>query len=125
MSAPAPGCSSSGHTSRSTGIGPSAASSALVRAAENATEPVLESTFGASVTASTAVNPTPNRPTPSVLAEARRAVSACTPGVSSGAPVLATRSAPSTRRTVSAPAIPARLAASAAFWASSVSTRSR
>ncbi len=52
---------------------------------------------GASDSASTAANPTPNRPTEpasSRFADARSAASAATPAASSGAPVFATRSSP-------------------------------
>ena len=97
-----------GHTSRSTGSCPSRrASSAAgpdssrtasaVAAAENATPPCAETTRGASDSASTAANPTPNRPTEpasSRFADARSAASAVTPAASSGAPVFATRSSP-------------------------------
>ena len=66
-----------------------------MRSAENATPPPVLSSRGAAESGSTAVNPTPNRPTDpasSRFADARSAASAATPAASSGAPVLATRS---------------------------------
>jgi hypothetical protein len=104
-----------------------------VRAALNRTERSVDRTAGSSLTASTAAKPTPNLPTlpgSSRFAEARRLASAWTPASSSGAPVLAARStaAPSGPAVSSSrrrPGTPARAAASAAFWASSTSSRSR
>ena len=132
------GTGSAAHGSRSTGTCPSrrssssasagtAATAVLVSAAENRTPPVVECTDGASVTVSTAANPTPNRPTlpPSRLAEARSVASASTPAASSGAPVFAASSCPSTSDSRSCPSTPDRVAASAAFCASSTSSRSR
>jgi hypothetical protein len=150
---------SAGYGSRNAGTRPSrransSASSALPSAAartasraslsENRTPPSLDSTAGASLTASTAANPTPNRPTgpefpdppspgpSSRLAEARSVERLTTPFRSRCAPVLAavnTGPAPcadpvdNTNRT--RPGTPARAAASAAFCASSTITRSR
>jgi hypothetical protein len=67
------------------------AAAAPASTVDQRTPPVLECTAGASLTASTAANPTPNRPTdcPSRLADARRVHSADTPSASSGAPVFA------------------------------------
>ncbi|MEV0337805.1 hypothetical protein AB0H49_02130 [Nocardia sp. NPDC050713] len=80
-----------------------------------------------SLTVSTAVKPTPNRPMEvgSAFPEARRAVSAWTPESSKGAPVFAMYSVRPSSRTEIRPAAPALAAASAAFCASSVSRRSR
>jgi hypothetical protein len=83
---------------------------------------------GSSLTATTAAKPTPNRPVEAVssrLAEARSVLSDSTPSASSGAPVLAAVSAPSRRAKRIRPGTPARAAASAAFCASSMTTRSR
>ena len=83
---------------------------------------------GSSLTASTAANPTPNRPTvpsSSRFADARSVTSPWTPPASSGAPVLAARSVSPTSSSRSRPGTPARAAASAAFCASSTSSRSR
>ena len=98
-----------------------------VSAAEKRTPPVVDVSTGSSVTVSTAAKPTPKRPTvpPSRLADARSVASASTPAASSGAPVFAARSSPSTRDSRSSPGTPARAAASEAFWASSTSRRSR
>ena len=91
---------------------------------------------GESLTATTAANPTPNRPTVAAspaspnpawsrLLEARSVDSASTPAASSGAPVLEATSVPSRSVSRSLPGTPARAAASAAFCASSTTTRSR
>jgi hypothetical protein len=86
---------------------------------------------GASLTATTAANPTPNRPTVCACAESSRLLdarsvdSASTPAASSGAPVLAAISVPPRSVSRSLPGTPARAAASAAFCASSTMTRSR
>ena len=76
-----------------------------VRSRDQPTDPVAEWMRGASLTATTAANPTPNRPTvaagrrvravASRLLEARSVDSASTPAASSGAPVLAATSVPS------------------------------
>ena len=83
----------------SSAAGPgSSRTASAVRAAENATPPCTVTTRGASDSASTAAKPTPNRPTDpasSRFAEARNAASALTPAASSGAPVFATCSSPS------------------------------
>nr|WP_052748463.1 hypothetical protein [Cellulomonas sp. FA1] len=103
-------------------------------ASANRTAPVVEQTTTSSATARTAANPTPNRPTSRVLvprlADARSDASDATPGASSGAPVFAATStglpsSPCARRSSSRPGVPARVAASAAFCASSTTTRSR
>ena len=88
---------------------------------------------GESLTATTAANPTPNRPRSaspgpagsSRLLDARSVDSASTPAASSGAPVLEAVSVPSRSVSRSRPGTPARAAASAAFCASSTTTRSR
>ena len=91
----------------------------------------LDQWFDRALTATTAANPTPNRPTvPSVvsasrLLEARNVDSAATPAASSGAPVLAATRVPPRSVSRSRPGTPPRTAASAAFWASSTTTRSR
>jgi hypothetical protein len=97
-----------------------------VWSAENWTPPDREITRGESVTASTAAKPTPNWPTlsPARLADARSAASAVTPAASSGAPVFAARNSPPLMLTRKYPGTPARWAASAAFCASSTSSRS-
>ena len=106
MAKPSGGAPSAGQGSRRTGTAPprratssasagTAATSARVRAALNRTPPVVDTTAGSSLTASTAAKPTPNRPTlpsSSRLAEARSVASPWTPAASSGAPVLAARS---------------------------------
>jgi len=106
------------------------------------TVPAADRTRGSSLTATTAANPTPNRPTvpptlpptpapasppapASRLLDARSVDSASTPAASSGAPVLAAVSIPSRNVSRSRPGTPARTAASAAFCASSTTTRSR
>ncbi|MCR6705557.1 MAG: hypothetical protein NVV66_13000 [Cellulomonas sp.] len=103
-------------------------------ASENRTAPVAETTLISSDTARTAANPTPYRPTTpgppwSRFAEARIEDSAATPASSSGAPVFAATSVVPTSvrasRSRSRPGTPARTAASAAFCASSTTTRSR
>jgi hypothetical protein len=118
-----------------------------VSASENRTPPEVESTDTSSATARTAANPTPNRPTtpmpawpcgallgatvgpPSRLADARIDASDATPASSRGSPVFAAMStSPSgvdASLSSNRPGTPARVAASAAFWASSTSTRSR
>ncbi len=121
--------SSLGHTSRSTGTSPprcsaSSGVAARVRSAEKATAPVVETTLGSSVTASTAAKPTPNWPiVPPFLVDARNDASAVTPAASSGTPVFAARSSPSTTDSRSVPS--SSPAASEAFCASSTSSRSR
>ncbi len=122
VSKPSGTVSSVGHTSRRTGTRSSRPMASRVRAAENSTPPDRETTRGASVTVSTAANPTPNRPTPCCLAEARREASEATPAWSSARPVLATCSSRPASWTRNRPPCPA---ASAAFCASSTSTRSR
>jgi hypothetical protein len=89
---------------------------------------VAETIIGSSLTETTAAKPTPKRPVEevsSILAEARSVDNADTPAASSGVPVLAAVKTPSRRISRSRPGSPARAAASAAFWASSMTTRSR
>jgi hypothetical protein len=126
---PSGGAPAAGHGSRSTGTAPSrrassaaspgsASTSARVRAALNCTPPVVERTAGWSLTARTAANPTPNRPTlaaSSRFADARRVASPWTPASSSGAPVFAARTISPSSSSRSRPGTPARTAASAAF----------
>ena len=106
-----------------------AATASRVAAADHATPGDPADTIdGESLTATTAANPTPKRPVEPVssrLADARSVLSASTPAASSGAPVLAAVSTPSRRATSIRPGTPARADASAAFWASSMITRSR
>ena len=105
------------------------ATAAAVSARENRTPPVRERITGSSVTASTAENPTPNRPTAlsesSRFAEARKVASDSTPSADNGVPVLETTRVPSRKENCTRPGTPARTAASAAFCASSTTTRSR
>ena len=113
--------------------GPMPPASSRARSRDHRTVPAVDRMRGESLTATTAANPTPNRPTvPSALApalarllEARSVDSASTPAASSGAPVLAAVSAPSRSVSRSRPGTPPRTAASAAFCASSTMTRSR
>ena len=129
-----------GHGRRSTGTAPDlartrasssglcrAATAAAVRARSNLTPPVRESTTGASLTASTAVNPTPKWPTSSLpcLAEARSEANPITPAAVSGAPLLATRSSSPSNSTSTRAGSPAAAAASTALAISSTRTRSR
>ncbi len=135
---PSGGVPSAGNGSRSTGTCPdrSASSpasagtwrtSSRVSSRDHWTEPVTEDIRGASLTAATAANPTPNRPTASCprLLDARSVDRASTPAASSGAPVFAATRIPSRNVSRSRPGTPARAAASAAFCASSTTTRSR
>lgn len=95
------------------------AASPRASASDQRTPPCRPTTAGSSVTAITAANPTPNRPTApswvSRFAEARRVASDSTPAASSGAPVLAATRTPSRRVSRRRPGTPARAAASAAF----------
>ncbi len=103
----------------------------VVRVRDQPTGPVADWMRGASLTATTAANPTPKRPTvppPAAsprLLDARSVDSASTPAASSGAPVFSATSTPSRSVSRSRPGTPARTAASAAFCASSTTTRSR
>ncbi len=139
---PSGGVPSAANGSRSTGRCPdraanSAASagmpsaSSLAAARDQATAPVTEQMRGSSLTATAAAKPTPNRPTAASsgpdprLAEARSVDRAATPAASSGAPVFAATSVPSLSVSRSRPPTLSRAAASAAFCASSTTTRSR
>ncbi len=126
VSKPAGTSACTGQGRRRTGTSPSRPAAARVRSAEKAIPPVVETTWGSSETVRTAANPTPNRPTVSPsLPEARSDESDSTPRTSSGAPVLANRSSPSTKDTLIRPGVFAAAAASAAFCASSTNRRSR
>ena len=112
----------------SAGMAP-ASSSARVR--DQPTVPVVDRMLGESLTATTAANPTPKRPTvlpldtsPRLL-DARSVDRASTPAASSGAPVFHATRTPSRSVSRSRPGTPPRTAASAAFCASSTTTRSR
>ncbi len=115
--------------------GARAPSARVVSARENRTPPVVERTATSSATDRTAAKPTPKRPTGDVaprasrLADARNEARDVTPSASSGTPVFAATSTawPSTvlSRSSRWPGTPPRVAASAAFCASSTTTRSR
>jgi len=112
-------------SSRSTGT---SATNASASSRDHRTAPPVETIEGASVTASTAAKPTPKRPTDpssSRFADARATAIDSTPAASSGAPVLAAVSVVPARSSTTRPGTPARVAASAAFCASSTTTRSR
>ena len=87
---------------------------------------MVETTLGARDQDSTAVKPTPKCPTESWvsrLAEARSDDSAATPAAVRAEPVLATRSSSPCSRIRIRAGTPSSRAASAAFEASSTSTR--
>ena len=142
-------CPSRRRSSVSSAAFPRSAIAPAVSAFENRTPPLRDKTTGSSVTERTAENPTPKRPTeapvppPGVarslgcasavcwsrrglsrLAEARRVASDSTPSASSGVPVLATTRVLARNSYRTRPRVPARVAASAAFWASSITSRS-
>ncbi len=117
----------------------SSTASERASASDQRTPPVRLRTAGSSLTARTAAKPMPKRPTTasgasSRLAEARSVDSDSTAAASSGAPVFAaarqavesgSAGSASCRVSRSRPGAPARVAASAAFWASSTTRRSR
>ena len=100
----------------------------LADSAWKRTAPDAEATVTSSLSATTAEKPTPKRPAEegsALLVEARRVARDSTPSGVRGAPVLAaTRRSPSKVKD-SRPGTFARCAASAAFCASSTTTRSR
>ena len=156
MSNPAGGSPSAANGSRSTGTCPSrrrtsrsspsdlnAATAAAVSARENRTPPLRDKITGSSVTASTAENPTPNRPTATArgsscrkspprrsrsssrLAEARTSPATRPQPPSTPHRCCDDRRLPPRNENRTRPGTPARTAASAAFCASSTTTRSK